>query len=237
MRFTPASPLSLIAFAAILLYVFGAVLWMLHRSYRSARATCVAALVLSLWIGAQAGLVASGRMTTLPLNGLPLFFAPIVLIWTGLALSAPGRRVAANVPIAALVGFQGFRLPLELVLHAWFKQRTIPEAMTWSGSNWDIVSGVVALVAAPFAARDKRFALVANVVGLVLLLNVMRVAVLSAPVPFGWHVEPPLQLAFHLPYALIGPVCVGGALFGHLVLTRALLAAERKGPGSSPGRG
>ncbi len=44
----------------------------------------------------------------------------------------------------------------------------------------------------------------------------------SSPLP----VEPPLVLAFHLPNALIVPVCVGGALFGHVALTRALL---RKG--------
>ena len=67
---------------------------------------------------------------------------------------------------------------------------------------------------------------VANLVGFALLLNVMRVAVLAAPVPFGWGQQPPLLLAFHLPYALIGPVCVGGALFGHIVLTRALLRAK-----------
>jgi hypothetical protein len=55
------------------------------------------------------------------------------------------------------------------------------------------------------------------------------VAVLSAPVSFGWHVAPPLLVAFHLPYALIGPVCVGGALFGHIVLTRALFAGSPTG--------
>ena len=57
---------------------------------------------------------------------------------------------------------------------------------------------------------------------LILLINVMRVAVLSSPVPFGWNTQPPLLLlAFHLSYMLIAPVCVGGALFGHLELTRA----------------
>jgi hypothetical protein len=59
------------------------------------------------------------------------------------------------------------------------------------------------------------------------LLNVMRVALLSAPVPFGWHVEPPLLVALHLPYMYIGPVCVGGAIAGHVILTRALLEKAR----------
>jgi len=94
--------------------------------------------------------------------------------------------------------------------------------MTWSGQNWDIVSGVGALIAAPLAKHNRGIAWAANLGGALLLLNVMRVALFSSPVPFGWGVTPPLQLAFHLPYALIGPVCVGGALLGHIVLTRAL---------------
>ena len=151
------------------------------------------------------------------------FFASINLVTLAAAFSPLGRRYAAAIPIAALVGFQSFRLPLELVLHLWAQQGTIPVSMTWSGANWDIVSGLVALLATPFAQRLRAVAWIANVVGLVLLLNVMRVAILSSPVPFGWDVEPPLLLAAHLPYALIGPIAVGGALFGHIVLTRALL--------------
>jgi hypothetical protein len=125
--------------------------------------------------------------------------------------------------VAALVAFQAFRLPLELVLHRWALEGTIPLTMTWTGDNWDIVSGIVALVAAPFAHRHRVVAWGANVVGIILLLNVIRVALLSSPLPFAWMVTPPLLLALHLPYAWIGPVCVGGALAGHIVLTRALL--------------
>jgi hypothetical protein len=95
--------------------------------------------------------------------------------------------------------------------------------MTWSGENWDIFSGIIAVMAAPFANRSRGIAWAANIIGSVLLLNVIRVAVLSSPLPFAWNVTPPLLLAFHLPYALIGPICVGGALVGHIVLTRALV--------------
>lgn len=222
MNFTPASTGSLIAFCAILVAVLYAILLAIHVSYRSFKVTALAGTLLGAWMGCQGALAASGRMPSLPLNGLPFFFIPIVVVWTALALSPVGQRIATTVPLAALVGFQAFRLPLELVLHSWATQGTIPEAMTWSGQNWDIVSGITALVAACFAKRHRTVARYANIIGFALLLNVMRVAILSAPVPFGWHVQPPLLLAFHLPYALIGPVCVGGALFGHLVLTRAL---------------
>jgi hypothetical protein len=116
------------------------------------------------------------------------------------------------------------------VLHNWAAQGTIPETMTWSGQNWDIVSGVVALAAAPWTGRHRALAWTANLVGAGLLLNVMRVAVMSPPVPFGWGVTPPLLLAWYLPYALIGPVAVGGALAGHIILTRALRTRPRHAP-------
>ena len=222
MDFIPPNAPSLAVFVGIVVAVLAALLWSVQRAYRSTKVTGMAAVALGLWLGAQGLLVASGRMTSLPLNGLPFFFGPILVVWTGLALSPVGRQFAAQVPLAALVGFQAFRLPLELVLHSWVAQGTIPGTMTWTGQNWDIISGITALVCAPFATRHRAAARIANIVGFALLLNVMRVAILSSPVPFGWGQQPPLLLAFHLPYALIGPVCVGGALFGHLVLTRAM---------------
>jgi hypothetical protein len=221
-NFTPASPGSLAAFCAIVVAVAYAILLAIHLAYRSFKVTALVGTLLGVWLGVVSALVVSGRMPSLPLNGLPFFFLPVIVIWTALAFSPVGKRIATSLPLAALVGFQSFRLPLELVLHSWFTQGVIPESMTWSGQNWDIVSGIGALVLAPFANRSRSVARIANIVGFALLLNVMRVALLSSPVPFGWGQQPPLLLAFHLPYALIAPVCVGGALFGHLVLTRAL---------------
>lgn len=222
MNFPPASPASLAAFVVLVVAVAGILVWFIGRAYRSAKVATVAAVVFALWLAVQAALVASGRLTSLPLNGLPFLLVPAFAIWTALALSPVGRRVASTIPLTALVGFQAFRLPLELILHEWANQGVIPSTMTWTGQNWDIISGIVALAAAPFATRFPAGVRVANIVGFALLLNVMRVAILSSPVPFGWGQQPPLLLAFHLPYMFIVPVCVGGALFGHLVLTRAL---------------
>ncbi len=233
MPLTPASSISVAAFIVIVLAVVVAFLFGTHRAYRAdshtaQRALVNAALGVAVWLGLVSWVVLSGRMTLLPMSGLPFFFGGILLVSVATGLSPLGGRLSANIPLAALVGFHAFRLPLELVLHAWVAQGTIPATMTWSGQNWDIVSGVVALVAAPFANRYPVVAWTANLIGAVLLANVMRVALLSAPVPFGWGVTPPLTLAFHLPYALIGPVCVGGALVGHLVLTRALLRSRAR---------
>lgn len=224
MPFQPASPASVAAFLAVVVVVIVAFLLAAQRAGGGRRRfTGLTALALGAWLGGWSALVASGRMPQLPLGGLPLFFGGVLAVSIGGALSPFGRKVAEQVPVTALVAFQAFRLPLELVLHSWAQQGTVPSTMTWTGQNWDIVAGAAALVAATFAARDRRVAWVFNGLGAALLLNVMRVAVFSSPLPFGWGQQPPLQLAWHFPYALIGPVCVGGAIFGHLVLTRALL--------------
>jgi hypothetical protein len=232
MPFTPASPASVWAFTAIVVAVVAAFLAAVrHASLRGPEATGAsltrAAFGVAVWLGVVSAAVGSGSLERLPMSGLPFFFGSVLVVSLYTGLSGVGGRLASAVPIAALVLFQGFRLPLELVLHAWAEQGTIPGTMTWSGQNWDVVSGIAALVAAPFATRHLAVAWVVNVVGMVLLLNVMRVALLSSPVPFGWGTEPPLTLALHLPYALVGPVCVGGALVGHIVLTRALLSRRQ----------
>jgi hypothetical protein len=231
MPFTPASQGSVAVFVLIVIHVVAAFMAAVFHAYRAepgraGRMTAFAALALIAWVGGLSALVASGRMESLPLSGLPLFFGGVLLVSVVTGLSPLGARIAREIPLAALVGFQAFRLPLELVLHRWAAEGTIPGTMTWSGENWDIISGIVALAAAPFARRHRVVAWVANIIGGVLLLNVIRVALLSSPVPFGWNVTPPLLLALHLPYAWIGPVCVGGALAGHIILTRALLRGQ-----------
>jgi hypothetical protein len=228
MGFHPASPGSVLAFAALVAAVLAALLAGVQRAYRSARATGIAAAFLIVWLGGLSALIASGTLATLPLNGLPLFFGSILALCIAFGLSPVGGKLAANLPLAALVGFQAFRLPLELVLHSWAAQGTIPETMTWTGQNLDLISGALALIAAPLASRYPAIVRMANIVGFVLLVNVIRVAVMSSPLPFAWGQQPPLLLALHLPYALIGPVCVGGALFGHIVLTRKLWTAGRQ---------
>jgi hypothetical protein len=230
MPFTPATAPSVTAFVVIVLVVLGAFLAAIARAYQDHPPTRARLIALTLIYVTLVGVVvATDVLPALPLSGLPFFFGTVLVVSLLAGLSPLGGRMAATIPIAALVGFQVFRLPLELVLHSWAGQGTIPYTMTWTGQNWDIVSGIAALVAAPVVGRSRAAAWVANVVGGVLLVNVMRVAVMSSPVPFGWGVDPPLVLALHLPYAWIGPVCVGGALVGHVVLTRALL-------GSSPAR-
>ncbi|HWU43036.1 MAG TPA: hypothetical protein VN132_06340 [Bdellovibrio sp.] len=228
LNFTPASPPTLIAFMAIIVAV---VVMFLSANYFASRKllenakkkTAIVGLVLFSWLFALAIIVQNGLLQEHPFPTMPLFFIFNVGAVLWFSFSHWGAKLALAIPICFLIAFQIFRLPLELILHSWSEQGTIPSTMTWTGQNFDIITGILALALAPLAGRIRWAAWTFNVIGLALLLNVMRVAVMSSPLPFAWSVEPPLQLIFHLPYALIAPVCVGGALAGHIILTRALL--------------
>ena len=226
--FKAPSTLSTVAFIVLCLAVvslFLAGIWLSAKRGGvdpRKRTVGIAAAVL-LWILLTSVPVWTGWTQARPMPRLLIVLASINLASLAVGFSPVGRWLAESVSLGWLVGFQAFRLPLELILHSWAQAGTIPETMTWSGSNWDIITGVTALALAPFATRKVVLAWIANIVGIVLLINVGRVVVLSSPLPFAWHVEPSLQLAFHVPFAWIVPICVGGAIFGHVVLTRALL--------------
>lgn len=218
MTFTPASFASIAAFLVIVLFVVCAFTYALGKVNH--RRTILGTY---LWLALLGVIVSSGVVRDNPMPALPILFAFVNLVSLGFAISPIAGQIANTLPISYLVLFQGFRFPLELVLHSWANQGTIPYTMTWEGQNFDIVSGLLAIIAFPLAGKFRAIAWIANITGFFLLLNVMRVAMMSSPLPFAWPVEPALQLGFYLPYAFIVPVCVGGALIGHIILTRALL--------------
>lgn len=234
MAFAPSDPLTLVAFVVVLLgvcaaFVVGVGVATAKETGDGRRAWGAAArfgVGLVVWLMVVALVVVSRALESKPFPLVPLFLVGCNVAGVALALSPLGRRLALGLPLGALVAFQAFRLPLELVLHGWASTQTVPPTMTWTGSNFDVITGVLALVSAPFVHRSRALAWGFDVVGFALLVNVGRVALLSSPVPFGWNLERPLLLAFHLPYAFIVPVCVAGALAGHVILTRRLLVGE-----------
>ncbi len=226
-QFHPATHASVIAFTLVVAFVLTCLVF---GVYWANIENPKAALQRSFWTMAGAFawmllvsvIVANGVVVESPFPRLLIFFALVNGMAILLAFTKPGTWLM-SLPLWTLVGFHVFRLPLELILHEWAAQGTVPVTMTWSGSNFDIITGVLALVCAPLTLKIPKIALIFNVVGFILLLNVMRVATLSSPLPFAWNVQPPLLLAFHLPYAWIASVCVGGALAGHLILFRRMI--------------
>ncbi|MBM4182839.1 MAG: hypothetical protein FJ207_01285 [Gemmatimonadetes bacterium] len=150
----------------------------------------------------------------------------VTLCTVGLALSDAGKRLASGLPLAVLVGYQVFRVPLEWLLHRLYLEGVIPVEMTYEGRNFDIVSGLSSAVLAIFLARSRvPIAVVAvwNTLGLALLINIVVVAVLSTPTPFQVFTEGPSNvLPSMLPYVWLPTLLVQAALLGHLLVYRAL---------------
>lgn len=232
------SLISTLAFVAIVVAValtFPAAIWFgTLRSQGPARArvmalrACGATLAV---LAVSAALAGSGVLASAPRGvGVLAYIIACNAGAVALACSSLGQRVALSLPLYALVGFQVFRLPLELVLHRWYMEGVLPVQMTYAGRNFDVLTGLLALAIAPLMYLGKlarRAAWAFNLIGTALLVNVASIAVRSSPVPFRTYAnEPPVLLALHAPFTWIVPVCVAGALFGHLVTFRRLLVAE-----------
>jgi len=203
-----------------------------EKPTRRRRAKIVSAVLAFSWLSVTALISASGvlEIEMFP-PPLMIFFALSMGVAIAVAYSRLGTRIITGVPLCALVGFQVFRLPLELVLHQWWIEGVLPIQMTYEGHNFDIVSGVLGLVVGlvlwrrgPTVDRTSRkLAWAFNIIGLGLLITVATIAVLSSPIPLRMYTnEPAVLLALHVPYGWIVPFCVGGALTGHLLVFRWL---------------
>ena len=191
------------------------------ESQRRQRVAAAGLVFAGVWVAVHGGVVASGILQSqaMPPPAMIYLFGTVGVVgW--LCLRGPGRAIAQNAPLAALVGFQAFRLPLELVLHAWAEEGALPIRMTFEGANFDILTGISALVVAATASRLPQWVLWAwNIVGLVLLVVVVGIAVLSAPLPLRqFFDEPAVVLVFHVPYTFIASVLVMSALAGHILV-------------------
>jgi len=177
--------------------------------------------VLTGWLLVSAVPTLAGLMA--PDGPIPpqLMMALVMGLSVWVAMSASGKAISRTAPLYLLIGFQGFRLPLELVLHGWVAQGVAPPQMTWTGANVDILAGVIALVAIPLVKWRPATGWIPTLLGMVLLANVVSVVARSLPGPLQSFPDP-ITLPNQFPHVWIATVCVAGALVGHLIALRAL---------------
>jgi hypothetical protein len=195
------------------------------------RRTIRAGAGIALWLAAMAAAALSGWLGRFDLRPPPIviWFASMVVMTLALAWSPFGRRFADKLPFVALIGFQAFRLPLELVMHRAVAAGIMPNVMSFTGYNFDIVTGATALPLALYAWRRPlpRWLLVLwNVTGQLLLFVVAAVALAASPVFRAFGDDQLNVWVTQFPYVWIA-VMVAAALFGHVVTLRKLLAESR----------
>jgi len=186
---------------------------------------------LAVWLAFTGALGASGVLQRWDARPPPLFGALFVAFALTIALArgAVGSRMARELPLAAIVGFQAFRLPLELVMHRAATEGTMPVQMSFSGWNFDIVTGASAVVVAWLVARGSapRWLVLAwGLMSSVLLVVIVSIAIASMPA-FAVFGRAPERLATWVgffPFSWLPLVLVPAALFGQIVLFRRLAA-------------
>jgi hypothetical protein len=146
------------------------------------------------------------------------------------AASSLGARLSSSIGLATLVGFQVFRVPVEWLLHRLAVEHVIPEVMTYSGQNFDLVSGITGGLLGVWLLRhdlSRRLLMLWNLLGLALLANIVLVAILSTPIPFRVFTEGPSNLLpSTFPFVWLPCFLVQLALLGHLLLFRRLRSAS-----------
>ena len=223
------SPLLVSCFIALALLVAGGFVTAVRRSTiasgsspaQTLRSTAVGTLATLAWLALTLAAAASGRLgfTSRPPT-MPIVMLAGLAIAIAIATSRVGFRIATGVPLAALVGAQAFRFPLELMLHRAYVEGLMPIQV----------------------ARNAR-AFVAvriwNTAGIVLLVNIVTIAVLSAPTPIRmFHSEPANVFITRAPWVWLPSVFVVAAIIGHVAVYRRLRfearSAQRDTAAASP---
>jgi hypothetical protein len=196
---------------------------------------------LLAWMAMFAALAESGTLADFERRPPPLLMAMLMFAVSGLVLGASrvGTTFVRGFPLGWMVAAQAFRLPLELVMHQAAREGVMPIEMSYGGYNFDIVTGASALVLGWYASRGQvsdKLIFAWNVLGSVLLANVLVVAVLASPMIRAFGAEPAHVNTFiaHFPFIWLGTVLVAAAVFGHVVIFRTLaLRASTSAPSSS----
>jgi hypothetical protein len=132
----------------------------------------------------------------------------------------------ATLPFSLLVGLQAFRFPLELVMHRAATADIMPEAMTYTGWNFDILTGTLAFFVAYLARKGDppRWLLWTwNLMGSLLLINVLVIALAATPISHAFGYDQVNTWIAYPPFVLLPGILVPAAALGHLVIWRKLL--------------
>jgi hypothetical protein len=208
--------------------VVGAYAWVMRKD-GAPRAALPFAIGVGVWVTAVAVLGAAGPLRSYDARPPPMMLLGVagIVLAIATARSRIGERFARGLPLAAIIGFHAFRLPLELVMHRAATEGTMPVQMSFSGFNFDILSGVTAIIVAGLAARGAapRWLLWAwAVLSSVLLAVIVGIAIASTPIASAFGAAPERVNTFigWFPFTWLPCVLVPSALFGQIVLVRRL---------------
>ncbi len=190
----------------------------------------VVSVALALWLVLTGAIARSGALSVFESLPPRLMMLPMsaIVVMVVVTRGATFRRLLAAMPPAWPVALMSFRVIVELMIWQLYKGGAMPRQMTFEGRNFDVLVGLSAPVIAHGLANGwlgRRAAILWNVAGLALLLNVVVIAVTSVPGPtrLDWGGEP-LTIVATTPFVWLPAFLVPVAVFGHVSSLRQLLA-------------
>lgn len=217
--------------------VFG--LTTLLTVYLFALATTQTRLVLSIlftWLAAQAVISITGFYYRNTLAQPPAFLLatlPNVLAILLLFITKRGRVFIDGMNLKVLTILHVIRIPVELVLLWLCIHKMVPQIMTFEGRNFDILSGISAPIIYYLAFRkeayNRRLLLVWNIICILLLVNIVGIAIFSAPFAFQrFGLDQPNIAVLYFPYIWLPACVVPVVLLSHIASLRLLLKKANK---------
>jgi hypothetical protein len=180
----------------------------------------IAGWVLLTGILANAGFFSN--FTAMPPRPVLLIVLPTIALLT-IAFSASQQKFILSIPSHWLIGPQAFRILVELILWRAVTLQLLPVQMSFEGYNFDIVSGLLAIPVALLIKKQYRggWVIAYNIIGLILLVNILVIAVLSMPTPLRqFHNEPANTLVGTFPFIYLPAVLVTLAIALHVFSLR-----------------
>lgn len=227
-------PIVLNGIGAIAILVAIAFVAIVTRGRRSTAVYKVAAIV-ALVMTVSALLAASGVLARTDLTPPPMaiMIGSVFAMAFVVGFSRLGRLMAADIPLVALIGLQMFRLPLELVMHHAANVGIMPHALSYSGYNFDILTGIAAVILFALIKLGVNVPLVViwlwNLLGIYCLIAIAMIAIATSPMVHALGTEPHSlnTWVLHVPYVWLPVVLVTVAMISHIVITRQLLSVKR----------
>ena len=207
-----------------------AAVWLFYLAANQSRYFLVS---ISIWLLLQSGLSILGFYNDPASSSsrFPLLLLPPFIFFVSRFFTKKGKLFIDSLDIKMLTIFHVIRIPVELVLFWLFIHKSIPEAMTFEGRNFDILSGLSAPLIYYFGFVKKNLGksviIAWNFACLALLLNVVIAAILSLPVRFQqFGFEQPNIAIGYFPFVLLPACLVPLAIFSNLAAIRELLTGK-----------
>lgn len=138
--------------------------------------------------------------------------------------------ILSQIPPQWFLNIQFFRFFVEILLWFLFLDHVLPERMTFEGYNWDIIAGVTgplfAYICFGNQQHKKWLAIIWNILGLLLLLNIVSIALMTMPTPLQVFQEDN-TIVGTFPIVLLPTILVPIAYYMHIFSLKQLLKTSQ----------